>query len=115
MRNLASFTVWPLLMVVVSLAITSPAQAARKAESVLRREALDSSTRWKAAQEADRVVTLPGQPANVGFAMYAGYITVNKEAGRALYYYFVEATEEPEKKPLAFWFNGGEPHDSEFL
>jgi len=67
-------------------------------------EAVDSA--WKAAQEADRIGRLPGQP-KVNFDMYAGYVTVNKEHGRAHYYYFVEAEEEPEKKPLAIWFNGG--------
>ncbi|KAG0600600.1 hypothetical protein M758_11G046400 [Ceratodon purpureus] len=108
MRSLDSSPVWPLLMAVVvaSIVITiSPAQAVRNAESVLRRETLDSTT-WKAEQEADKVVALPGQPP-VDFDMYAGYVTVDKEAGRAHYYYFVEAAEEPEKKPLVFWFNGG--------
>ncbi|KAG0604170.1 hypothetical protein M758_10G150300 [Ceratodon purpureus] len=90
----------PLLMAVV-LCITmanSPAQA-------VRREALDS-TAWKAAQEADRIVALPGQPP-VDFSMYAGYVTVNKEHGRAHYYFFVEAAEKPEEKPLVIWHNGG--------
>lgn len=69
------------------------------------------STGWKAAQKEDRIVALPGQPP-VDFAMYGGYVTVNKEAGRAHYYYFVEAAEEAEKKPLMFWFNGGETNYS---
>jgi serine carboxypeptidase-like clade 2 len=61
---------------------------------------------WKAEQEADRIDRLPGQP-KVNFSMYAGYITVNKDHGRAHYYYFAEAQEEPEKKPLVIWHNGG--------
>lgn len=56
--------------------------------------------------EADRILSLPGQPA-VDFDMYAGYITVNERAGRAHFYFFVEAEEDPENKPLVFWFNGG--------
>ncbi|KAG0611698.1 hypothetical protein M758_7G159200 [Ceratodon purpureus] len=56
--------------------------------------------------EADRILSLPGQP-TVDFDMYAGYITVNERAGRAHFYYFVEAEEDPENKPLVFWFNGG--------
>ncbi|KAK2992870.1 hypothetical protein RJ640_011963, partial [Escallonia rubra] len=56
-------------------------------------------------QEADRVIRLPGQPL-VDFRQYAGYVTVNESHGRALFYWFFEATEEPEKKPLLLWLNG---------
>ena len=41
------------------------------------------------SKEADRIVRLPGQP-RVKFAQYGGYVTVDKVAGRAYYYYFVE-------------------------
>ncbi|XP_059633362.1 serine carboxypeptidase-like 34 [Cornus florida] len=57
-------------------------------------------------QEADRVVRLPGQPP-VSFKQYAGYVTVNQTHGRALFYWFFEAMEKPEKKPLLLWLNGG--------
>ncbi|KAG9141881.1 hypothetical protein Leryth_009265 [Lithospermum erythrorhizon] len=57
-------------------------------------------------QEADRVAGLPGQP-EVNFDQYAGYVTVNETHGRALFYWFFEATENPEKKPLLLWLNGG--------
>ncbi|KAL5211792.1 hypothetical protein ABZP36_022639 [Zizania latifolia] len=57
-------------------------------------------------QEADRVTTLPGQPA-VKFAQYAGYVTVNETHGRALFYWFFEATAAAAKKPLVLWLNGG--------
>ncbi|TYH22641.1 hypothetical protein ES288_A04G145700v1 [Gossypium darwinii] len=57
-------------------------------------------------QEADRVVGLPGQPA-VEFKQYAGYVTVNESHGRALFYWFFEATSKPEKKPFLLWLNGG--------
>jgi serine carboxypeptidase-like clade II len=59
-----------------------------------------------AQQEADRVAGLPGQPP-VGFAQYAGYVTVNETHGRALFYWFFEATASPDKKPLVLWLNGG--------
>ena len=59
-----------------------------------------------AQQAADRVVGLPGQPP-VGFAQYAGYVTVNETHGRALFYWFFEATASPDKKPLVLWLNGG--------
>ncbi|CAL5007793.1 unnamed protein product [Urochloa decumbens] len=59
-----------------------------------------------AQQAADRVAGLPGQPA-VGFEQYAGYVTVNESHGRALFYWFFEATAKPDKKPLVLWLNGG--------
>ncbi|PON76311.1 Serine carboxypeptidase-like [Parasponia andersonii] len=54
----------------------------------------------------DLVVSLPGQP-KVGFRQYAGYVDVDVKAGRSLFYYFVEADKEPDKKPLTLWLNGG--------
>jgi len=59
-----------------------------------------------AEQEADRVYGLPGQPP-VKFKQYAGYITVNETHGRALFYWFFEATHKPEEKPVLLWLNGG--------
>ena len=59
-----------------------------------------------AQQAADRVAGLPGQPP-VGFAQYAGYVTVNETHGRALFYWFFEATHDVQNKPLVLWFNGG--------
>ncbi|XP_042405998.1 serine carboxypeptidase II-2-like [Zingiber officinale] len=58
-------------------------------------------------QLQSRVTALPGQSFNVSFAHYSGYVTVNKEAGRALFYWFFEATEDPASKPLVLWLNGG--------
>lgn len=57
-------------------------------------------------QEADRVIDLPGQPP-VSFKQYAGYVTVNETHGRALFYWFFEATTNSSKKPLLLWLNGG--------
>ena len=56
--------------------------------------------------EADKISTLPGQP-QVKFQQYAGYITVDEEQQRALFYYFAEAEVEPASKPLVLWLNGG--------
>lgn len=58
-------------------------------------------------QKKDRVLRLPGQSFNVSFAHYAGYVTVNEHSGRALFYWFFEAVEEPASKPLVLWLNGG--------
>ncbi|KAJ9129452.1 hypothetical protein P3X46_033825, partial [Hevea brasiliensis] len=56
-------------------------------------------------QELDRISALPGQP-KVTFSQFSGYITVNEEHGRALFYWFIEATSIPYKKPLVLWLNG---------
>jgi serine carboxypeptidase-like clade 2 len=54
----------------------------------------------------DLVTDLPGQP-NVNFKHYAGYVTVNETNGRALFYWFYEATTKADEKPLVLWLNGG--------
>ncbi|XP_010274881.1 PREDICTED: serine carboxypeptidase-like 34 [Nelumbo nucifera] len=59
-----------------------------------------------AQQEADKVIRLPGQPP-VKFRQYAGYIPVDGIHGKALFYWFFEATSHPQKKPLLLWLNGG--------
>ncbi|KAL3623939.1 Serine carboxypeptidase-like 29 [Castilleja foliolosa] len=58
-------------------------------------------------QQLDRVSKLPGQNFNVNFAHYSGHVTVNKESGRSLFYWFFEADEDPSSKPLVLWLNGG--------
>ena len=52
------------------------------------------------------VTNLPGQP-DVNFKHYAGYVTVNEQNGRALFFWFYEATTHPDEKPLVLWLNGG--------
>ncbi|CAH2061302.1 unnamed protein product [Thlaspi arvense] len=54
----------------------------------------------------DLVVSLPGQP-KVGFRQFAGYVNIDSENGRSLFYYYVEADKQPETKPLTLWLNGG--------
>uniref|UniRef100_A0A0E0KEH1 Carboxypeptidase n=1 Tax=Oryza punctata TaxID=4537 RepID=A0A0E0KEH1_ORYPU len=58
-------------------------------------------------KEADKVSELPGQPGRAGFDQYAGYVTVNATSGKALFYYFAEAVDNPSTKPLVLWLNGG--------
>uniref|UniRef100_A0ACD5YL68 Uncharacterized protein n=1 Tax=Avena sativa TaxID=4498 RepID=A0ACD5YL68_AVESA len=58
-------------------------------------------------KEADKVSELPGQPGLAVFDQYAGYVTVNSASGKALFYYFAEAAEDPSTKPLVLWLNGG--------
>ncbi|KAK7263919.1 hypothetical protein RJT34_31518 [Clitoria ternatea] len=60
----------------------------------------------KGLKEKDRIVRLPGQPL-VSVSQYAGYVTVDNFAGRAFFYYFVEAKHSKETRPLLLWLNGG--------
>lgn len=57
-------------------------------------------------QESDRITALPGQPP-VKFSQFSGYVTVDDEHGRALFYWLTEATNNAHKKPLVLWLNGG--------
>ncbi|KAM3388315.1 hypothetical protein ACQJBY_010846 [Aegilops geniculata] len=61
---------------------------------------------WSPRPEGDLVTGLPGQP-EVGFKHYAGYVDVGTGGDKALFYWFFEAEQEPEKKPLMLWLNGG--------
>ena len=59
------------------------------------------------AAVADRITLLPGQP-QVNFSMYSGYVTVDAAAGRALFYWLIEAAvADPGSAPLVLWLNGG--------
>ncbi|GAU46802.1 hypothetical protein TSUD_268630, partial [Trifolium subterraneum] len=57
-------------------------------------------------KEKDRIKRLPGQPF-VKFSQFGGYVTLDKSAGSAFYYYFVEAQQSKETLPLLLWLNGG--------
>ncbi|GAB2234925.1 hypothetical protein Droror1_Dr00004196 [Drosera rotundifolia] len=57
--------------------------------------------------QADKIGELPGQPGDVDFDQYAGYVTVDSNAEKALFYYFVESSEDPWSKPLILWLSGG--------
>ncbi|KAG6721440.1 hypothetical protein I3842_03G111600 [Carya illinoinensis] len=55
---------------------------------------------------AHKIKSLPGQP-RVSFQQFAGFITIDEQQQRALFYYFVEAEGNPASKPLVLWLNGG--------
>ncbi|KAF5789941.1 putative carboxypeptidase D [Helianthus annuus] len=57
--------------------------------------------------QVDKIFALPGQPEGVSYNQYSGYVTVNPNAGRALFYYFVESPTDSSTKPLVLWLNGG--------
>ena len=54
----------------------------------------------------DLISALPGQPP-VAFRQFSGYVPVDDENQRALFFYFAEAEEDPLSKPLVLWLNGG--------
>lgn len=75
---------------------------------------LAAAEKWRSAfvsqvgsKEDDKISALPGQPSGVSFDQYSGYVTVDADAGRALFYYFTESTQDPSTKPLVLWLNGG--------
>lgn len=68
---------------------------------------IKGSGAYLTAQESDRVINLPGQPPSPSISQFSGYITVNQEHGRALFYWFFEAQSQPSEKPLLLWLNGG--------
>ncbi|KAH6819666.1 hypothetical protein C2S51_003269 [Perilla frutescens var. frutescens] len=61
------------------------------------------------AAEEDLIMgRLPGEPEHSpDFKQYAGFVTVDRKRGRSLFYYLVEAEEDPASKPLLLWLNGG--------
>ncbi|KAJ8760232.1 hypothetical protein K2173_011644 [Erythroxylum novogranatense] len=77
--------------------------------SIASPSTLASNGKHGGEYEKDRIIKLPGQPPNVSFSQYAGYITINSNAGRALFYWLTEASKDvqPETKPLVLWLNGG--------
>ncbi|KAM0935995.1 putative carboxypeptidase D [Dioscorea sansibarensis] len=58
------------------------------------------------SMEEDKITKLPGQP-QVTFQHFSGYISVDKDKQRSLFYYFAEAETDPSSKPLVLWLNGG--------
>ncbi|XP_057967263.1 serine carboxypeptidase 24 isoform X2 [Malania oleifera] len=57
-------------------------------------------------QVLDRISALPGQPP-VKFSQFSGYVTVDEQQGRSLFYWLTESPSNPQKKPLLLWLNGG--------
>ncbi|KAK1293601.1 Serine carboxypeptidase 24 [Acorus calamus] len=57
-------------------------------------------------RELDQISGLPGQPP-VPFDQYSGYVTVNEDHGRSLFYWLTEAVSGSSQKPLVLWLNGG--------
>ncbi|MFS7920569.1 putative carboxypeptidase D [Helianthus anomalus] len=58
-------------------------------------------------KDADKISSLPGQPAGTDFDQYSGYVTVDPNNGRALFYYLAESPVNSSTKPLVLWLSGG--------
>lgn len=100
--NNAYFVAQIVLVVIAILLYTSilPVQSSRN-----RLRANDNKDQ-SVLENKDQVLNLPGQP-EVDFRHYAGYVTVNEKNGRELFYWFYEASSQPDEKPLVLWLNGG--------
>ncbi|CAH8366642.1 unnamed protein product [Eruca vesicaria subsp. sativa] len=59
------------------------------------------------AQNSDKVVNLPEQPTNPKISHFSGYVNVNQENTRSLFFWFFEALSEAPTRPLVLWLNGG--------
>ncbi|EAY79381.1 hypothetical protein OsI_34509 [Oryza sativa Indica Group] len=91
-------------LALVTLTLCGPAASARPETGSLDA----SATAAMELQELDRVMSLPGQPAySPEFRQYSGYVTTDEYLGKALFYWFLEATDKPDEKPLVLWLNGG--------
>eukprot|EP00271_Cylindrocystis_brebissonii_P010137 TRINITY_DN26236_c0_g1_i1.p1 TRINITY_DN26236_c0_g1~~TRINITY_DN26236_c0_g1_i1.p1 ORF type:complete len:551 (-),score=73.23 TRINITY_DN26236_c0_g1_i1:803-2335(-) len=55
----------------------------------------------------NEVTSMPGFAGDLPSRHFAGYINVNEENERSLFYYLVTAEKNPEKAPLVLWLNGG--------
>ncbi|KAL5992720.1 hypothetical protein ACLOJK_013639 [Asimina triloba] len=116
------FLVWPITSNIDAGQITSLRKLISKSLKSSQQSQVDSRTSsldankgyspiYVAPQEglmdADKINALPGQPNGVDFSQYAGYVTVDPQHGRALFYYFTESPENASTKPLVLWLNGG--------
>ena len=58
--------------------------------------------------QADFIRDLPGlNYGDPGFKQFSGYLTVNPDSGRNLFYWYVESQDNPDKDPVVLWSNGG--------
>ncbi|KAL7585867.1 hypothetical protein Lser_V15G45801 [Lactuca serriola] len=58
-------------------------------------------------KDFDKISSLPGQPTGTDFDQYSGYVTVDPNHGRALFYYLAESPFNSSTNPLVLWLNGG--------
>ncbi|PNH07041.1 Serine carboxypeptidase 1 [Tetrabaena socialis] len=57
--------------------------------------------------QRDKILALPGFENSLASNHFGGYVTVDEDHGRQLYYYFVESERDPANDPVVVWMNGG--------
>ncbi|CAD7703457.1 unnamed protein product [Ostreobium quekettii] len=58
-------------------------------------------------EDETEVLGLPGWKRPLPSRHYAGYITVDEDHGRRLFYYFATSERSPTEDPVVLWLNGG--------
>ncbi|CAA7023710.1 unnamed protein product [Microthlaspi erraticum] len=61
----------------------------------------------ESAPESSLVTKLPGFNGSFPSKHYAGYVAINKERNKNLWYYFVESERNASTDPVVLWLNGG--------
>lgn len=61
----------------------------------------------ESAPQSALITKLPGFSGTFPSKHYSGYVTIDKEHGKNLWYYFVESEMNPSKDPVVLWLNGG--------
>ena len=86
------------LLVVVAAVLTSTMAAAGF---------VSSSNTMTPLAASHQIKQLPGAPSPMPSALFGGHITVDANAGRAIYYMFAESQSSPSTDPLVLWLTGG--------
>ncbi|XXG86574.1 hypothetical protein AAC387_Pa11g1437 [Persea americana] len=95
------FLIWFLVSIHCCFALPA---TSRQANQISYLDGLVESIK---SSKAVKIEKLPGQPSGVNFSQYAGYVRVEPKAGRALFYSFVESSQDPATKRPVLWLNGG--------
>jgi len=66
-----------------------------------------SSSMYTDEAKHDLITNLPGLSYDPGFKQFSGYLTVDKEHGRNIHYWYVESQGSPSEDPVVYWTNGG--------
>uniref|UniRef100_A0A1J3IGU3 Carboxypeptidase n=1 Tax=Noccaea caerulescens TaxID=107243 RepID=A0A1J3IGU3_NOCCA len=61
----------------------------------------------ESAPESALITKIPGFDGTFPSKHYSGYVTIDKEHGKNLWYYFIESEKNPSKDPVVLWLNGG--------
>lgn len=57
--------------------------------------------------QGDHIQDLPGLDYDPGFQQFSGYLTVDPDHGRNIFYWYVESQGDPANDPVVLWTNGG--------